>query len=272
MPLEITDYDLNKISFIAANNKDNLYIVYYNFVHAHLLSGPIDINNHNITVKVNRKYGSTKIYFRPVEKSHDEKLETCASIDLKKQETVDANRNNSHEYSDNYNKFITFVNRIRSLLCEDFMKKNIAGKSPDLITPYDVVLTVKTNKFNNISGGISNGGTKYSISTNELMYILKSKIVCKLEVSPEYFYIGKRKKDGHDNFRLGIVLKSLHIENDQLHKLPKRIEVMIKYGTNKDKINDIKQLDQLYDNKIKPMYVSKKTIMDNILNLTAPSK
>ena len=455
MPLTITEYDTNKLSFVAAHKKDNLYIVYYNFVHAHILSDPINIDNHRTTFRINQKYSSKKIYFKPTsQEAHNKYIENKNNLDNKPSDSkngldninvtdyakkellnkliadgsidintldnakkklvdelsvngsinlktlldlfnklddsakcfidtdfknkmanskngldneltgsddfftyiaalgdlkkklvdklsvdgsldfnmlTDSQKNNlinelyksdfnltdlqkclinnmiaskndsgnkpyyvplkplqswdqtqqitqvnnsdtkpydpiNSEYINNYTKFINFMNNIKLILKDDFVKKHVTGKNPDATSSCDIVLTVKTNKLNNINGAISNGNTKYSISLDELKYILRSNIICRLEVCPEYFYIGKRKKDGRENFRLGVTLKSLHIENDQLSKLPKRVETMIKYCENKDKINDIKQLESLYNNKIIPQYMSKKSIVSNILN------
>jgi len=346
MPLSITEYDTSKLFFVAAHNKDNLYITYYNFVHAHILSDPINIDNHRTTFRINKKHSTKKIYFKPTSsEAHSKYIENKNNLDnnindptnkpwnikykfwfngnfkqidqvdpikqidqvdpikqidqvdpikqidqvdpikqidqvdpikqidqvdpIKQIDQVDPIKQIdpiNEEYINNYNKFISFMNKIKLILKDDFVKKHVTGKNPDTTTSCDIVLTVKTNKLNNINGAITNGGIKYSISLDELKYILRSNVVCRLEVCPEYFYIGKRKKDGSENFRLGVTFKSLHIENDQLSKLPKRVEIMIKYTDNKDKINDIKQLDDLYNNKIIPRYMSKKSIVSNILN------
>lgn len=256
MPLEIADYDINKMSFIAANNRDNLYIVYYNYVKANLLSGYINIGNNKIIMK--RNYNSNKLYFtkplQPTKQSDNSSLDTPT-------ETT-----NSHVT--NFNEFIKFIDKIKGSLSNDFVKKRLTNTNtnPILSTPYNIILTVKTNKSNNINGAITHNGTKYTIRLDELMCVIKSDIICRLEVCPEYFYLGKCSEGGGENFRLGVTLKSIHIEEDQLHKLPKRIEILIKYGITKDKIHDIKLLDKLYNTQIIPQYKSKKTIIDNILD------
>jgi hypothetical protein len=256
MPLEIADYDINKTSFIGANNKDNLYIVYYNYVKANLLSGYININNHKITLET--VYNSSKLYFKPTKKP---------TKNPAKQPTNET----SNQHINNFNEFVKCINKIKDSLYNDFVKKRLVDtNTTNVCTPYEIVLAVKTNKtnkYNNITGAITNNGTKYTIRLDELMCIINSDIICRLEVCPEYFYLKKCKKVyNNETFILGVVLKSLHIDDDQLHKLPKRIEILIKYGINKDKIHDIKLLNNMYNNTIRPQYKSKKTIIDNILN------
>jgi hypothetical protein len=291
MPLNITDYDTSKLSFIAAHKKDNLYIVNYNFVQAHILSDPINFHNHKTIFKINRQYSNKKIYFKqstPEDKKQSTQEDKKQSTQEDKNQSTPEDKNQSMQegkkqsmqegknqstqednnqitYINNYTNFINFINKIKLILKEDFVKKHISGKNPSTSSSAELVLTVKTNKLNNINGAITNGSVKYSISVDELKYILRSEIVCRLEVCPEYFYMGY-KKDGSENFRLGVTLKSIHIENDQLNKLPKRIEIMIKYSENKDKIDEIKQLDVLYNTPILPKYISKKSIVNRIVN------
>lgn len=171
------------------------------------------------------------------------------------------------EYMKNYNDLVEHINKISETLNGDFLKKAYNNKKPIIKNFYDFVVVVKPNKRGVINKLVNYKGKKFNIEYSELKYLFTRGIKCRLELCPDYFYVSSNKYTGKDVFKLGLTLKGIHIDSSCINSLPKRLGVMLKYGEDSDKLNDMKDLQFMYNERIRPHYTSKSDIINNILNL-----
>jgi len=278
MPFTTDEYDMNKLSFFAIPKKDKIYSITHNYVKAHIVTDDIILDGNSIKIKDDPRSHVKKLFFKKHKNTTNEKIETEVydSEDEDEDEGVSSNKDklnikdnqddqeNQTKYVNNFNKLTDCVNKLKKNINDDYIKKSYNNKTPTTDSYYDLILSVRTNDSGSIHGLINYNGSRFNVSFNDLKYILGRKLKCKIEVCPEYFYISKNSK-GVDDFRLGLMIKNIIVEEDQLDKFPKNLNTVIKYGADQNKINDIKVLKDLYTKSIKPSYKSKRDIVNTIM-------
>ena len=267
MPFTVDEYDMNKVSFVAAPKKDKIYLITHNYVKAYIVTDDIVLDSNSIKIKEDTRSHVKKLFFKKqknektnevnndVYDSEDDEPETGETGETK--ETTD-------KYIANFNKLTECINRLKKTINDDYIKKSYNNKTPTTDSYYDLILSVRTDDSGSIHGLLNYKGSKFNVSFNDLKYILGRKLKCKIEVCPEYFYIGKNVK-GVDDFRLGLMIKNIIVEEDQLDKFPKNLNAIIKYGADQNKINDIKMLKDIYMKPINTSYKSKRDIINTIM-------
>ena len=274
MPFTVDEYNMNKVSFVAAPKKDKIYLITHNYVKAHIVTDNIILDGNSIKIKDDMRSNVKKLFFKKQKEVIVDKIENEVydsedddenELAKKKDKLTDKkNQENQKTYDTNFNKLVNCINTLKKNINDDYIKKSYNNKTPITDSYYDLILSVRTNDSGSIHGLINYNGSKFNITFDDLKYILGRKLKCKIEVCPEYFYIGKNTK-GVDDFRLGLLIKNIIIEEDQLDKFPKNLHTIIKYGADQNKINDIKALKDLYTKPIKPSYKSKRDIINTIM-------
>jgi hypothetical protein len=248
MPFTVDEYDVNKVSFYANKKIENMFSITYNLNKGHILSGKINLSSH-IAKFVHNKY-----------KSNSKKLNLTL-------------RNKNKEYEDekmkkhtgNYMALYNLVEKIRKELKDEYMNKSYTDKDPSLSLFCDMELVYHLTNDSVLKGILKYDNKRYDINYGEFNYIIKSGLECQLELSPDYFFISNSKKDGKstDYLRLGLVLKAIHIDEDQLDSLPPSLGYKLKYAIDPKKIEGIRKLTDMYNVEVTP-YTSKYKIMQNV--------
>lgn len=248
MPLTIDDYDINKVSFIAAPKKDNLYFITYNYIKANIITDELVLDGNTVKIKEDYRSQTKKLFFK---KSNNDLYD-------------DEDNSDNEQHKLNLTKLVNLADKLKKSLNDDYIKKSYNNKTPTIDSYYELVLSIRTNASGISHGLINFNESNFNISFEDLKYLLAKKLKCKIKVCPEYFYIGKNR-NGQDDFRLGLTIKSIIVDNDQLEKFPLNLYTIIKYNADQDKINDIKVLKDIYTKPVRPSYKSKKDIVSAII-------